>query len=466
MEERRNLPEFENSPKKWRYNFTRSFFTFWKNVKMYSSENARIDEEMAAFKKVLDLFFNEKEEVSILFDGIDVKVDKVRIRGQRQDDKYFEDIYDLFLSLCMSGVVFKRGVTDGEILDFYRVVGKYPVGREPKVQVYERIRSEMPAMPHIETFPYDPEESGNLPLYTPEQSFRRSYRKMVSEYQEYEKAAVAGESIPFRVAERSMQDIISIAQNADGADIYDLILFLASSAVHNGSFSGTAAMNRAVLSTLICLKLNFDVSFTKRTAISAYFQYIAQDLSNGYALLSRMDEFNYGRVDAALNASSRITDFSDVGLLLATASCGTVSAEILKVVSYYDTVTRRWPDRYSYSGPILSRPDALHSLLRNIRMGAFRKELVEALIAVAGVYPPGSILKLSATNEIAVSGGRFESHSGRAPVFVLNADLSLKEKRVARADELVDIPDSAGRVLPARTVIQLLSTYLSDTAAT
>jgi hypothetical protein len=444
---------------------TRSFFTFWKNVKMYSSENARIDEEMAFFKKVLNFFFNEREEVSILFDGIDVKVDKVRIRGQRQDDKYFEDIYDLFLSLCMSGVVFKRGVTDGEILDFYRVVGKYPVGREPKVQVFERIRSEMPPMPHIEIFPYDPEESGNLPIYTPEQSFRRIYRKMVADYREYERMAGAGESIPFRAMERSIQDTISIAQNAGGTELYDFILFLASSVVHGGDFAGTAAMNRAVLAVLICLRLDFDAAFTKRTAIAAYLQYIAQDLDRGYAILSRMDEFNYGRVEAALNSSSRITDFSDVGLLLATASCGTVSAEILKVVSYYDTVTRRWPERYAYSGPTLSRPDALHSLLRNIRMGAFKKELVEALIATVGVYPPGSILKLSATNELAVSGGRFESYGGRSAVFVLNADLSVKAKRGAQADELVDLPESAGRTLPARTLIQILSTYLNDTVA-
>ncbi|HQO92768.1 MAG TPA: hypothetical protein PLX56_10605, partial [bacterium] len=96
MEERRNKPEFEKSPKKWRYNFSKSLFTFWKTVKMYGGENERIDEEINFFRKILEFFFFEKDEVSILFDGIDIKIDKVRIRGQRQDDKYFEDIYDLF----------------------------------------------------------------------------------------------------------------------------------------------------------------------------------------------------------------------------------------------------------------------------------------------------------------------------------------------------------------------------------
>ncbi|HPV22138.1 MAG TPA: hypothetical protein PK102_10945, partial [bacterium] len=134
MEERRNKPEFEKSPKKWRYNFSKSLFTFWKTVKMYGGENERIDEEINFFRKVLDFFFFEKDEVSILFDGIDIKIDKVRIRGQRQDDKYFEDIYDLFLSLCLAGITFKKGVTDKEILELFRVIGKYPVGRETRVQ--------------------------------------------------------------------------------------------------------------------------------------------------------------------------------------------------------------------------------------------------------------------------------------------------------------------------------------------
>jgi hypothetical protein len=51
MEERRNKPEFEKSPKKWRYNFSKSLFTFWKTVKMYGGENERIDEEINFFRK-------------------------------------------------------------------------------------------------------------------------------------------------------------------------------------------------------------------------------------------------------------------------------------------------------------------------------------------------------------------------------------------------------------------------------
>ena len=42
MDDRRNRPEYDNSPKKWRYNFSKSLFTFWKNVKMYGDKNERM----------------------------------------------------------------------------------------------------------------------------------------------------------------------------------------------------------------------------------------------------------------------------------------------------------------------------------------------------------------------------------------------------------------------------------------
>ncbi|HDT11666.1 MAG TPA: hypothetical protein ENN58_02885, partial [bacterium] len=223
MEERRNKPEFENSPTKWRYNFTKSFFTFWKTVKMYGGENERITEEITLFTKVLNFFFQDKSEISILFDGIDVKVDKVRIRGRRQDDKYFEDIYDLFLSLCMSGTTFKKGVTEQDVLKYFRVIGKFPVGREPKVQAYERLKNDLPEFDNIETYPYDPEESGNLPIYTCAQSLRRIYRDLASEYLEYKKIIEMAEAIPLRVVERNVQDIISIAQENTSGRIYNFI---------------------------------------------------------------------------------------------------------------------------------------------------------------------------------------------------------------------------------------------------
>ena len=315
MDERRNRPEYDNSPKKWRYNFSKSLFTFWKNVKMYGDKNERITEEITFFKKVLDFFFAERDVLSIFFDGIDIKVDRVRIRGQRQDDKYFEDVYDLFLSLCMSGITFKKGVRDDEILTLLAVMGKYPVGREPKIQAYERVRADLPHLDHIEIYPYDPEETGNLSIYTPEQSLRKIYYSLAHYYGSMCKMIDAAESIPLRMTERRVQDLISIVSNTKKIETIEFMMFLASIASFEGSSESAFAVSRVFWSVLIAKKLKVDMQSIKRIAVSAYFQYFSKDKEKGYSALSRMDEFNYDRIEAAVNASYRISDFSDEALL-------------------------------------------------------------------------------------------------------------------------------------------------------
>lgn len=460
MEERRNKPEFDSSPTKWRYNFTKSFFTFWKTVKMYGGENERIDQEIALFEKVLNFFFKEKDEIAILFDGIDVKIDKVRIRGRRQDDKYFEDIYDLFLSLCMAGVVFKKGVTAQDILSFFRIIGKYPVGREPKVQAYERVKGELPDFDKITTYPYDPEESGSLPIYTASQSLRRIYRNLAGEYLEYKKMIEMAEAIPFRTVERNVQDLISIANENSGGRIHNFILFLSSIPSYKGSFKASSAVSRAILSVLVSLKLGLDKITVKRTGISGYFQYLSRDLHKGYMALSRMDEFNYSRIEAALNSSFRITDFTDEGIGKDSCSSGSLSGEILKVVSYYDSVTKVWPERVGYAGPLMSRQEALLKIIKNSKNGVFKKEVAEAFISVIGVYPCGSLLKSFTDNKLVISGGRFRSFSDESTVFVINDNLELEEVKNVKGETLVDIPGSAGIIYPPELISDILNRYI------
>ena len=463
MEDRRNRPEYDNSPKKWRYNFSRSLFTFWKNVKMYGDKNERITEEITFFKQVLSFFYAEKDEVSILFDGIDIKVDKVRIRGQRQDDKYFEDIYDLFLSLCMSGITFRRGVSDEEILTLLAVLGKYPVGREPKVAAYERVKADLPPLPHIEIYPYDPEESGNLPIYTPEQSIRKIYCSLAESYKGFCKMVDAAESIPLRVIERRVQDFISVVSNAKKIETIEFIMFLASIPAAYGSGENAFAVSRVFWSVLIAKKLKVDLQATKRIAISAYLQYFSREKERGYSALSRMDDFNYDRIEASLNVSSRISDFSDQALLLdKTASSGTLSGEILKVVSYFSAVTRKWPENLPFAKcPLMTRPQALRSVIRNGSKDAFKKEIVEAFLSITGIYPIGSILRLSDGN-ICVVVKRFRNFFDKSDVLILDKNLAVKERRTVNTENLLDIPEAAGVVLPEKTTVQILNTFLDE----
>ena len=462
MDERRNRPEYDNSPKKWRYNFSKSLFTFWKNVKMYGDKNERITEEITFFKQVLDFFFAEKDELSILFDGIDIKVDKVRIRGQRQDDKYFEDVYDLFLSLCMSGITFKKGVTDEEILTLLAVIGKYPVGREPKIKAYERVRADLPPLDHIEIYPYDPEESGNLPIYTPEQSVRQIYCSLARDYGDICKMVDAAESIPLRMTERRVQDLISIVSNTKKIEIIEFIMFLASIASFEGSTESAFAVSNVFWSVLIAKKLKIDMQSVKRIAVSAYFQYFSKDKEKGYSALSRMDEFNYDRIEAAVNASYRISDFSDKALISdVSASSGTLSGEILKLVSYFLAVTRIWPANSFYKGPLMTRPQAMRLIIRNCTKGVFNKEIVEAFFSMAGIYPIGSLVKLfDGTPAVVVK--RFKNFFEQSEVLVFDKNLSVGERKTVTAENVLDIPDAAGAVLPEKTIVGILNTFLDE----
>ena len=462
MDERRNRPEYDNSPKKWRYNFSKSLFTFWKNVKMYGDKNERITEEITFFKQVLDFFFAEKDELSITFDGIDIKVDKVRIRGQRQDDKYFEDVYDLFLSLCMSGITFKKGVSDDEILTLLSVMGKYPVGREPKIQAYERVRADLPSLAHIEIYPYDPEESGNLPIYTPEQSVRKIYCSLARDYKDLVKMIDAAESIPLRMVERRVQDLISIVSNTKKMETLEFIMFLASIPSFEGSSESAFAVSRVIWSILVAKKLKLDAQSVKRIAVSAYFQYFSKDQGKAYSALSRMDEFNYDRIEAALNASYRINDFSDDVLVSdRSASSGTVSGEILKVASYFSAVTRKWPENSFYKGPLLTRPQALRSVVKLCRQEVFNKEIAEAFFSMAGIYPLGSIVRLFDGN-VCVVVKKFKNFFEPSEVLVLDKNLSVSERKSVTAENILDIPEAAGIVLPERTVVQILNTFLNE----
>jgi len=462
MDERRNRPEYDNSPKKWRYNFSKSLFTFWKNVKMYGDKNERITEEITFFKQVLDFFFAEKDEFSILFDGIDIKVDKVRIRGQRQDDKYFEDIYDLFLSLCMSGITFKKGVRDEEILTLLAVIGKYPVGREPKIKAYERVKADLPPLDHIEIYPYDPEESGNLPIYTPEQSVRQIYCVLARDYGDICKMVDAAESIPLRMTERRVQDLISIVSNTKKIETIEFIMFLASIASFEGSTQSAFATSMVFWSVLIAKKLKVDLQSIKRIAVSAYFQYFSGDQEKGYSALSRMDEFNYDRIEAAVNASFRINDFSDQKLISDnSSSSGTLSGEILKLVSYFSAVTRKWPANSFYKGPLMTRPQAVRSIIKNCTKGIFNKEITEAFVSVAGIYPIGSLVKLLDGN-IAVVVKRFKNFFEQSEVLVLDKNLSVSERKTVTAENILDIPDAAGVVLPEKTIVEILNTFLDE----
>ena len=109
----------------------------------------------------------------------------------------------------------------------------------------------------------------------------------------------------------------------------------------------------------------------------------------------------------------------------------------------------------------MTRPQALRSVIRNGAKDAFKKEIVEAFLSIAGIYPIGSILRLSDGN-ICVVVKRFKNFFDQSDVMILDKTLSVKERKTVSTENLLDIPGSAGAVLPEKTTVQILNTFLDE----
>ncbi len=462
MEERRNTPQYEKSPLKWRYNFTKVFFTFWKTVKMYGGENERIDEEIATLRAVLDFFFQTQDALTITFDGIDVKIDrKYRIRGRRADDVYFEDLYDLFTSICLAEVNFRKGVSDAELLSLFRTIGKFPLGREPKLTTYERFIGMIPEqLPHIDLIPYDPEEAGNLPLYTVSQRIANIYTQLAEEFVEQRKILQTNDTLPLKVVERSVQDLLTILLMNQHTDMWDFALFLATAPSFNGSVDAAEAVNRLFLTAAVTISLSIDKIESKYLLLSAFYHTLASSPQKAFFSISRMSTFYIGRIVAAVSAATKLPDFHDSVMLSSDARQSSIAGEVLKVVDYYLAVTNPMYRQAAQIDNFLSRTAALKQMQRLAIKKGFYPEIVSALVKSVGTPPIGSLATYAGGSKIALVTGRPQNATdGLVPIFTLNHTMEIVDQDSVPAAELVPTPAEQLIPIPAETFTDIANSF-------
>ncbi len=456
MEERRDLPGSENMPRKRRYHLVKHFFTFWKTAKMYGGENERIDEGVAKMRETLNFFFATQNEVTLLFDGIDLKVDKERIRGRRQDDKYFEDLYDLFLSLCLSQVTFSRAVTDREILLFFRAMAFFPVGREPKKISYERFKEKMPAeVTHITTVPYDPEESGGAPLLGHFEMARENYRAIVDSYDDIAQSVLSGDVIPFRIFDRRIQIFIDLLAEPDCPHLYDYLLLLASLDSFHGREYATHTVNTLIYALAIGKTLGASDALLKRIGTAALVHALLRpkterldeetlaDFSRSVFLAaSRMEYFSFSRMDASLCAAFHPWVFSESELARIKANRrGTVAEEVLLVAKFFEMNSRRRTSLLAGRKSPTSMFRTLQSVLSLRREKVFVPVIAEALVAAVGIYPPGQLCAIHGSPHYAFSLSRFSNFASEGLVGIMDRNGNFIQKTSLRADMLIDMPE-------------------------
>lgn len=456
MEERRDLPGSENMPRKRRYHLVKNFFTFWKTAKMYGGENERIDEGVAKMRETLNFFFATQNEVVLLFDGIDLKVDKERIRGRRQDDKYFEDLYDLFLSLCLSQVTFSRAVTDREILLFFRAMAFFPVGREPKKVSYERFKEKIPSeVTHITTVPYDPEESGGAPTLNHFEMARENYRALVDSYDEIAQSVLSGDVIPFRIFDRRVQIFIDLLMEPDCPHLYDYLLLLASLDSFHGREYATHIVNTLMYALATGKMLGASDTLLKRigTAVLVHGllrpkmdttseETLADFSRSTFLAASRMEYFSLPRIDASLCAAFHPWVFSETETARIRANRrGTVAEEVLTVAKFFEMISRRRASVLAGRKSPSSMFRTLQAILALRREKVFVPVIAEALVAAVGIYPPGQLCAVHNAPHYAFSLSRFPDFSSEGVVCLMDRNGNFVQKTSLRADLLIDMPE-------------------------
>ena len=103
----------------------------------------------------------------------------------------------------------------------------------------------------------------------------------------------------------------------------------------------------------------------------------------------------------------------------------------------------------------------MRSVIRNCTKNAFNKEIAEAFFSMAGIYPIGSFVKLFDGN-VAVVIKRFKNFFEQSEIIVLDKNLSIGERKTVTAESILDIPDAAGAVLPEKTIVEILNTFLDE----
>lgn len=474
MENRRDLPGSENLPRKRRYNLLKFFFTFWKTVKMYGGENERVDENVAYMRETLAFFFATQDQITILFDGIDMKIDKERIRGRRQEDKFFDDLYDLFLSLCLSQVTFHKGVTDMEVLTFFRTMGPFPVGREPKKPTYERFLSQLPKeVVGIKTVPYDPEESGGLPVLGRFEMAKENYKVLVTGYDELGKSVANGEAVPLKLLERRIQIFIDLMTEKERPDVYEYILLLASLDSFKKNEYATHIVNTALYSLAIGAVLSLPRDGLKKLGVSALLHGIMRpgdDSADEYALaelskaaflaISRLEDFSMSRIDASVCAAFRIWDFSEnEQSRIKTGKRGTLAEEIIRVAKFFEMMSRKRDSRLCGRKTPITMFHALRTILLLCREHLFLPVAAEALVRAVGICPPGQLCGVHHTDYYGFSLARFQNISSEGTICIMDRNGAFVEKMRMRADLLIDMPDIAMLRPPDSFLEKVFSLY-------
>jgi HD-GYP domain-containing protein (c-di-GMP phosphodiesterase class II) len=464
---------FENTEKIERtkmYEFTVSFNSLIKSLKLYGSGNDTVEKNIKKFREVLKFFFVSEKVMSFSFNGNDFFINDVRIKKKRNSQLTFDDLEDFFILLQIASMTFNASIKDSSIIEFITSGQETMMKKIDPDSVYDHFLNILRSKAiHIDISRRD--SSGGDDLFSildKNQLARLLYRNLINDHAIFISKIKDKRPIPIRKAIRNIQNAIDLLVDGSEDSQESQLLTLASLNSLRGKFIATHLANTAILSVAAGIQLGIERDLLTRIGVAAYFHDIAlpknakgemiEHTDNGFAYLSRLNSLNFAMMEAAITSGlhHRTYLFNGEAVIPEKPEMSTPLGEIIKVCDYYDLVTRWWP---SNDSPPMKRTNAIEKIFKMAEMKCFSPVAAKALFSTLGLFPPGTVLKVANKNMLAYSIDVFKNTGKKSKAALLDKELNFKGVYEFLPYELHELPDEIRFRLPPHTVKAILDYF-------
>jgi len=452
------------------YDFTVSFNSLMKSLKLYGAGNDTVEKNIQKFRETLKFFFISEKLMSFSFNGNDFFINDVRIKKKRNSQLTFDDLEDFFILLQIASITFNSSVKDSTAVEFIKAGQSVMTKKQDPETVFDYFLNILKEK-RIEIDISRRDSSGGDDLFSildKSQLTRLLYRNMVSDHHIYVTKIREKRPIPIRKALRNVQNAIDLLIDGSEDSQESQLLTLASLNSLKGKYISTHLANTSILSIAAATQLGIERDLLTRIGVAAYFHDIAipedskgetvEHSTNGFAYLSRLNSLNFAMMEAAITSGLHHKTYSFEGepIVPEKPTMSTPLGEIIKVCDYYDLVTRWWPSKKT---PPLKRTNAIEKIFKMAETKCFSPVAAKALFSTLGVFPPGTILRVANKNMLACSVDVFKNTGKKSKAAMLDPKLQYIGISEFHPQELVELPDEIRFRLPPETVKSILDSF-------
>ncbi len=451
-----------------------SFFSLWSAVKMHAGDknNDTVKINLAKLQSLCEPIIASHGEVQLIFNGNDLYLNDQRIKVARGAKTYISKLIDIYNALCIGAVIIPSGVNWDDVIRFCHIGSELIAsGIAADDKAFVKFQNELTASAlGVKISEFQLTERDAKPVLSKPILAKQVYSRMIEDFSVFQNSIETGSPLPVKLAARSIQALIDLlTDTAEDAQI-DTLLTMATFSCFRGNYVATHCTNTAVIAIAMGVKMGLSKKDLKTIGMVAYFHdigiddkennmvYFADSHSvRGFNILSRLNSLNMGMMEAAMVAAKHHRNFDFFGNIAEVPqTTDNPVEEIVKIAIYYDTVTRSWPK----SGmSFLSRTEAVRRIINLSDKGYFLYDAANVLLAITGLFPHGSLLKVKGDNKCAISFGGFYDYESPRDVFVLNEDYSFAGVEKIAPLKLEHLSSREYMKIPSETFVAIFGMF-------